>query len=64
MEITKEEFDLKLKQLSNENWKVKALLENHGSFDKLPEHLKLLICEKLKVEITTTTTIRMKGVLG
>ena len=49
MEITREEFKLKLNELSKNNWKVRRMLEDCDSYGNLPEHIRKLIDKELKI---------------
>ncbi len=57
MEISQDEFDKRLNNLADKNWKVKNLLsedKGHGRYEKLPQNVKDLIDKELGV----TRTVR------
>jgi hypothetical protein len=57
MEISQEEFEKMLKDLSDRNWKVKSLLDSFKSYDKLPQNVKNLIDKELKIKRNEVLTI-------
>jgi hypothetical protein len=61
MEISKDEFDLKLQELADKNWKVKKLLDEFGDYDNLPRNIKNLIDKELGIVkiITEYTCTRL-----
>ncbi len=49
MEITKEEFEKRLDELSSRNWKVRNILRDCGGYDKLDERVKLMIDKQIGI---------------
>lgn len=56
MNINDEEFQRKIKELCDNNWKAKAILQNNNNdFRKLPKHQQRLFLKAMgieKVEVT------------
>lgn len=52
MEITKSEFDKKLNDVANQNWKIKKLLDDCGGYENFPKHLKLQLHNMMGVRVS------------
>ena len=60
MKISHDDFEKRLNELADKNWKVKNLLsadKGHGSYEKLPQNIKDLIDKQMGVTRSNKETL-------